>query len=88
MPKYVPKLLQRFKHKALTHPQHSPYQAPPKTYGAAAQYHMPMDTTNKFKKPRIKNIQRIIGEILYYARAVYHTVLTALSSEAGDQVAY
>ena len=85
MPKYIPKLLQRFKHKAPTHPQHSPYQAPPKTYGAASQYPMPMDTTNKLNKPRIKNIQRIVGAILYYDHAVDHTVLTSLSSVAGDQ---
>ena len=85
MPKYIPKLLQRFKHKAPTHPQHSPYQAPPKTYGAAAQDPMPIDTTNKLKEPRIKNIQRIVGAILYYSRAVYHTILTPLSPVSGDQ---
>ena len=60
MPKYIPKLLQRFKHKTPTHPQHSPYQAPPKTYGAAAQDPMTIDTTNKLNEPRIKNIQRVI----------------------------
>ena len=85
MPKYIPKLLQRFKHKSPTHPQRSPYQAPPKTYGVAAQDPMPMDTTNKLNEPRIKNIQRILGEILYYARAVDHTVLTDLISVTGDQ---
>ena len=62
-----------------------PYQAPPRTYGAAAQDPMHMDTTNKLNKPRINNIQRIVGAIFYYARAVDHTVLTSLSSVAGDQ---
>ena len=85
MPKYIPKLLQCFKHKAPIHPHHSPYQSPPKTYGAAAEDHMPINTTNNLNKLRIKNIQRIVGAILYYARAVDHTVLTALSSVAGDQ---
>ena len=46
---------------------------------------MPMDTTNKLNEPKIKNIHRIIGAILYYARAVDHTVITDLSSVAGDQ---
>ena len=46
---------------------------------------MPMDTTNKLTKPRIKNIQRIVGAKVYYARAVDHTVLTALGSVAGHQ---
>ena len=85
MPKYILKLLQHYKHKAPTHPQHSPYQAPPNTYGDEAQYTIPMDTTNKLNEPSIKNIRRIIGEILYYACAVHHTVLIALSSVAGDQ---
>ena len=46
---------------------------------------MPMETTNELNEPRIKNIQRIVVSILYYARVVDHTVLTALSSVAGDQ---
>ena len=86
MPKYIPKLLQRFKHKAPTHPQHSLYQASPKTYWAAAQYPMTVYTNNKVNEPRIKNIKRIVGAILYYARAVDHTILTALISVAGDRV--
>ena len=85
MPKYIPKLLQRFKHKAPTHPQHSRYQAPLKTYGSEAQDPMPMDTTNKLNELRINNIQRIVGAILYYAFAVDHTVLTSLISVTGYQ---
>ena len=46
---------------------------------------MPMDTTNKLNEPRIKNIQRIVGSIIYYVRAVDHTVLTDLRSVTGDQ---
>ena len=52
----------------------------------AAQDPMPMDTAKTLKEPRIKNIQRIVGAILYYARAVDHTILTALISVAGDRV--
>ena len=85
MTKYIPKLLQRFKHKPPKRPQHSPYKAPPKTYGAEAQDPLPEDDTDKFNEPRVKEIQRIIGGILYYARAVDHTGLTALSSVTGYQ---
>ena len=42
------------------------------------------DDTDKLNEPRVKEIQRIIGGILYYAQAVDHTGLTALSSVAGD----
>ena len=85
MPKYIPKLLQRFKHEPPKRPQHSPYKAPPKTYGAAAQYPLPEDDTDNLNEPRVKEIQRIIGGILYYAHAVDHTGLTALSSVDGDR---
>ena len=46
---------------------------------------MPEDDTDKLNEPRVKEIQRIIGGILYYARAVDNTGITALSSVAGDQ---
>ena len=46
---------------------------------------MPIDTTDKLNKLRIKNIQRIIGAILYYACAVDRTILTTLRLVAGDQ---
>ena len=85
MPKYIPKLLQRFKHEPSKRPQHSPYKAPPKTYGAAAQDPLPEDDTDKLNEPRVKEIQGIIGGILYYARAVDHTGLAYLSLVAGDQ---
>ena len=37
MPKYIPKLLLKFKHDQPMTPQHSPHHAPPKKYGTAAQ---------------------------------------------------
>ena len=85
MPKYIPKLLQRFKHEPPKRPQHSTYKAPPNTYGAAEQDPLPEDDTDKLNEPRVKEIQRIIGGILYYAWAVDHTSITAPSSVAGYQ---
>ena len=85
MPKYIPKLLQFFKHEPPKRPQHSPYKAPPKTYGAAAQDTLPEDDTDKLNEPRVKEIQRMIEGILYYSQEVDHTELTALISVAGDQ---
>ncbi len=59
-------------------PQHCPYTPAPKQYGAVAQ--TPLPTVE------IKEIQRIVGSILYYSRAVNITVLMALSSIASEQM--
>jgi hypothetical protein len=85
MPGYIKKLLQKYKHKMPTKPQHCPYTPAPKQYGAEAQAPLPIDISPKLSDEEIKEIQRIIGSILYYARAVYITVLMALSSIASKQ---
>ena len=43
MPGYVERLLLKFKHKKPAKPQHNPFRAPPKVYGAAAQDPIPED---------------------------------------------
>lgn len=85
MPKYVAKILQRFKHKKPSRPQHSPYKAPPKKFGKEAQDPLPDDKSPMVDAKRIKRIQQIIGGVLYYARAVNSTVLMALSAIASEQ---
>jgi hypothetical protein len=68
-----------------TKPQHCPYTPAPKQYGAEAQAPLPIDISPKLSDEEIKEIQRIIGSILYYARAVDITVLMALSLIASKQ---
>jgi hypothetical protein len=85
MPGYVIKLRTKFQHKKPTKPQHSPHRAPKKQYGKAAQDPIPPDTTPPINAARIKIVQQVIGGVLYYARAVDMTVLTALSALASDQ---
>jgi hypothetical protein len=85
MPGYIKKLLQKYKHKMPTKPQHCPYTPAPKQYGAEAQAPLPIDISPKLSDEEIKEIQRIVGSILYYARAVDITVLMALSSIASEQ---
>ena len=67
-------------------PQHCPYTPAPKQYGAEAQALIPTDISPKLSNEEIKEIQRIIGSILYYAWAVDITVLMALSSIASEQM--
>jgi hypothetical protein len=85
IPGYIKKLLHKYKHKMAKKPQHCPYTPAPKQYGADAQAPLPNDISPKLSANKIKENQRIIGSILYYARAVNSTVLMALSSIASKQ---
>jgi hypothetical protein len=85
MPGYIIKLLIKYKHCITTHPQHCLYAPVPKQYGKAAQTPLPVDISPKFSPKEIKEIQHIIGSILYYACAVDITVLMALRSIAIKQ---
>jgi hypothetical protein len=85
MPGYIKKVLQKYKHRMPKSPQHCPYSPSPKQYGAKAQSPLPVDISPKLSPEEIKEIQRVIGSILYYARAVDITVLMALSSIAIEQ---
>jgi hypothetical protein len=61
------------------------YVPSPKQYGAKAQAPLPMDISPKLTPAKIKEIQRVIGSILYHARAVDILVLIVLSSIAIKQ---
>ncbi len=62
-----------------------PYSPEPKRYGADAQAPLPQDISRKLNEKEIKQVQKIVGSILYYARAVDMTVLMALSTIASEQ---
>ena len=82
---YIQKLLHKYKHCMPTRPQHCPYSPSPKQYGAKAQAPLPVDISPKLSPAEIKEIQCVVGSILYYTRAVDITVLMALSSIAIEQ---
>jgi hypothetical protein len=56
-----------------------------KKNGTKAQAPLPPNKLPKLNGKGIKRIQQIIGSILYYAQAVYMTMLKALSSIAVEQ---
>jgi hypothetical protein len=86
MPGYIKRLLQKYKHKMPKKPQHCPYTPLPKQCGAKAQAPLPADISPKLSDKEIKEIQRVIRNILYYARAVDIIILMALSSIASKQM--
>ncbi len=65
MPGYIKKLLHKYKHKMATKPQHCPYSPAPKQYGVGAQTPLPNDDSPKLSTNKIKEIQQIVGSILY-----------------------
>ncbi len=69
----------------LKKPHHCPYTPAPTQYGTEAQAPLPAEISPKLSDNKIKVIQRVVGSILYYARAVNTTVLMALSSITSKQ---
>ena len=65
MPKYIKKLLQRFKHIAPEKPIHTTYKPPPKKYGSASQTPAEEDTSEQLDKHGIQEIKKIVRTIVY-----------------------
>ena len=57
MPGYIKNLLQKYKHKMPTNPQHCLYTPAPKQYGAEAQAPLPVNIFPKLSDKEIKEIQ-------------------------------
>jgi hypothetical protein len=85
MPGYIKKKLQECKHFRTTKAQTCPYSPEPKKFGMEAQAPLPPDASPRLDARGIKKVQKIVGSILYYARAVIMTILMALSSIAVEQ---
>ena len=85
MPGYIKKALHKFQHKQPTKPEHSPHIAQDKQIGVKIQLTEPMDTSAPLNKQQKKEIQQIIGTLLYYARAVDPTLSVTLSAFAAEQ---
>ena len=65
--------------------QHCPYSPEHKKYGAEAHPPLPQDNSRKLTNKEIKQVQKIVSSILYYARVVDMTVSMALSLTASEQ---
>ena len=84
MPGYVKKQLLKYEH-IMQRVQHCPYSPEPKKYGAEAQSPLPQDDSRKLTDKEIKQVQKIVGSILYYVRAVDMTILMVLSLIVSEQ---
>jgi hypothetical protein len=78
MPGYIKKQLLKYEH-IMQQVQHCPYAPEPKKYDGEAQSPIPQDNSRKLTNKKIKQVQKIVRSILYYATAVDMTVIMALS---------
>ena len=84
MPGYIGEALTKYQHPKPTVPQHSPYKSTTIHYGAKVQ-RVEEDKSPPLTPDQIKRVQKIVGTLLYYGRAVDSTLLTALSAIAARQ---
>jgi hypothetical protein len=84
MPGYVSNVLSKFQHDSPKHPQHTPSRCVTPVYGAKTQYATTGETP-PLTAQKYLTIQKVIGSVLYYARAVDPTVLMPLNDIATEQ---
>ena len=80
MPGYIKKVLQKYLHESPEKPQHSPYIIAPKKYGKEAHNPLPPDESSPVPKDKIKQIQVIVGSLLFYTWSIDSTFLVRLNT--------
>jgi hypothetical protein len=85
MPGYVERALERFQHPTPSQAQHSPSTWTTPQFGAASQLTAPVDDTPALDPAGILHLQTVAGTLLFYARAVDHTMLVAIGDIAAAQ---
>ena len=87
MDDYIRNLLIREGHKAPSKPQLAPHKHRPIVYGATQQFAAPNDSSPALTAAGILRVQRIVGALLYYGRAVDNKLLVAISAIGSQQAA-
>ena len=85
MPGYIDRALQRFSHHPIHRPEHSPHPWQRPNYGAKTQFAAQPDTAPSVDASDKKPILEVLGTLLFYARAVDRTLLTAIGELATEQ---
>ena len=86
MPKAIPDILKKLNHPSPSKPQHSPHKHIPILYGQkGSRQWIEEEKSIPLPTNKIKQIQSIIGSLLYYARALDNTMLPALNEIAASQ---
>jgi len=86
MPGFTSKTREQLKHKSPSKAQHVPHKWNKPAYGQKAQL-APIDTSPLLSKEEMKYVQKCVGALLYYARAVEPCILPAINEISGQQAA-
>ena len=82
IPGYITKLLQRVSYPIAKKPEHQPHCHVQPQYGTEVQLIDPRKKTPLLQPEDITKLQKIIGALLYYARAVDGTLMATLNELA------
>ena len=85
IPNYVTKSLHKFQHPIPKRTQYAPHQWTRPNYGATKQLATPLDTSAPIPEEQKRRIQKYIVTFLYYACAMYCTMLPDLNKLSGQQ---
>jgi hypothetical protein len=85
MPGYIARALQRFQHVAPTKAEHAPHPWQRPTYGAKTQFATVPDNAAALNATDKLRILEVLGTLLFYARAIDSTLLTAIGELATEQ---
>ena len=86
MPGYIEAILVRFHHQRPCKPELSPHRYASRSFNAAnAQTPIPDDDSARLDAAGVLRVQRIVGSILYYARALDAPLLPALTEIGSNQ---
>ena len=84
MPGYIEKVLKKYNHPTPSKPEYSPHEHVEPIYGAKQQI-TPINASPPLDLTGIRRIQGIVGSILFYARAIDNTMLTAVNEISHQQ---
>ena len=85
MPKYVTRSLHKFQHPTPKCAQYAPHQWTHPNYGATKELATSLDTSLPIPEEQKRRIQKKVGTLIYYAHAVYYTMISALNTLAEQQ---
>jgi len=85
MPGYIKKSLETYLDERPKRPQHAPHAWTAPSYGSKVQLTPPADNSEPLNTGGLTRIQRIIGTLLFYGRAIDSTLLVALGTLSAAQ---
>jgi hypothetical protein len=85
MSNYIDNLLIKYNHPKPSKPQHSPHACREIVYGANQQLVPEPDNSALLDVAGIKQVQGIIGSLLYYAQAIDNKLLATISTISAQQ---